>query len=282
MARITRVKKAQQRFHTKPVLDAKGNPVKIALTNRDGSPKMTSSKGGKRTPRPVFITKTVADKTRPKPNLRCDFPGCTIDGGEILPGTSYMWIKPKSGPYGGHQKNRHDAHPAWQVWDYSNSLSAQVARIEHTATGAVAVAEDDTDVKSALDEAAEAIRELAEQKRESASNIVDGFGHDTYQSDDLNSQADELDSWADDVEGADVEPLDAFDCPAACAEGRQDCPSCDGTGKEHGAEDGDDCLECDGACDVECGDCDGTGYDLEAARDAWSEAVAEALGNCPA
>ena len=67
MARVTHVKKAQQRYETKPVLDADGNPVKIALTKADGSPKMTSAKGGKRTPRPVFITKTAPDKSKPKP-----------------------------------------------------------------------------------------------------------------------------------------------------------------------------------------------------------------------
>lgn len=284
MARITRVAKAQQRYETKPVLDADGKPVRIPLTNRDGSPKMTSAKGGRRTPRPITIAKTEADKTRPKPNLRCDFPGCDVDGGEILPGTAYMWIKPKSGPYGGHQRNRHQTHPAWQVWDYSDSLSANVARIEHDATEAVNDAETADDVTAALDDAAEGIRELAERKREGASNIEEGFGHPTSQSEDLESQADELESWADEVGGTDLEDLETFDCQAACTEGRRDCDNCGGTGRyaEADREDGGaECDECSGAGDVECEDCDGTGHDLEAARESWSEAVSDALGNCP-
>lgn len=267
MARVTFVKKAQQRYETRPVLDDKGQPIKIALTKGDGSPKMTSSKGGKRTPRPVFITKTEPDKTRPKPNYQCG--KCQA---EILPGQPYKWIKPKSGPYGGRLMVRCGTCPTWQVWDYSNSLSAQVARIEHDATSALDDATSAEDVTAALNDAASSIRDLAEQKRESASNMEEGFGHATYQSEDLEQQGDNLEGWADEVEAQDVEDLDVFDC-AACTDGQAECPACDGTGE--------DCADCDGTGEEECSECDGTGNDLEAARESWSEAVSEALGNCP-
>lgn len=270
MARTTYVKKAQQRYETKPVLDAEGNPIKIALTKPDGTPKTTSAKRGSR---PIFITKTERDLTRPKPNYACG--KC---GTEILPGMPYKWIKPKSGPYGGRMMVRCDSCPGWNVWDYSSSLSAQVARIEHDATQEVDGVESEDDVKSALESAAQEIRDLAEQKRESASNIEDGFGHATYQSEELESQADELDTWADEVEEVEVQALDEFDCPAACSEGRQECPDCGGTGTD---DEDAPCDTCDGDLDVECEDCDGTGYDLEAARESWSEVVSEALGNCP-
>ena len=92
---------------------------------KDGTQKTT------KTGRAVFMTVTVVDKTKPKPNLKCDFRGCDIDGGEILPGTPYMHISPKSGPYGGRQLNRHQAHPAWNVWEYSSSMSARLAQIAH-------------------------------------------------------------------------------------------------------------------------------------------------------
>jgi hypothetical protein len=266
MARVTRVAKAQQRYETKPVLGEDGKPLKIALTKGDG------------TPRPVFITKTERDLTRPKPNLRCDFPGC--EDPEIRPGQAYMWIKPKSGPYGGSQRNRHQTHRAWHVWEYSNSLSAQVARIEHDAD--VDSAESEDDVTSVLNDAAEAIRDLASQKREGAENIESGFGHATYQSEELEQQADDLESWADDVEATEVEDLSSFDCQAACSDGQADCPECDGTGTAQ-EDDGlnDKCDDCDGSGQVECEDCDGTGYDLEAARESWAEAVQEALSACP-
>lgn len=269
MARVTYVKKAQQRYETRPVLDEHGQPVKIALTKKDGTPKTTSAKKGSR---PIFITKTVADKTRPKPNHVCG--KCRT---EIQPGQPYKWIKPKSGPYGGRLMVRCDSCPTWQVWDYSSSLSAQVARIEHDAANAVDNAESTDDVTAALTDAADAIRDLAEQKREGASNIESGFGHATYQSEELEQTADDLDAWADDVEGADLDDLETFDCQAACTDGRQDCPECDGSGTVEGKP----CEGCDGDLDVECEDCDGTGYDLEAARESWSEAVQDALGNCP-
>lgn len=276
MARVTHVKKAQQRYETKPVLDENGQPVKIALTQKDGSPKMTSAKRG-RTPRPITITKTERDLTKPLPPLWCDFPRCTITDQEIRPGQAYKWIKPKSGPYGGHQRNRHAEHPSWQVWEYSHSLSANVARIEHDATSAVDLAEDESGVEDALNEAAEAIRELAEQKREGASNIEDGFGHATYQSEELERQADDLDGWADEVEGTDVEALDQFNCSNGCTDGQATCDTCNGEGNVEG----DPCDECDECGEKGCDWCDGTGYDLEDARNCWAMAVADALGNCP-
>lgn len=272
MARITRVKKAQQRYATKPVLDENGQQVRTPVM-RNGV-QIVTKRG------PKFLRVVEKDLTKPLPNLRCDYPGCSIDGGEILPGTAYMWIKPKSGPYGGHQKNRHSAHPAWQVWDYSSSLSAQIARIEHDATEAVSAADSEDDVTSALESAAEAIRELAEQKREGAENIESGFGHATYQSEELAQQADDLESWADDVEGTDVEALGDFQC-GSCTDGQAECDACAGTGKTDEDGNAEDCAECDGTGEQECQFCDGSGEDLEAARESWSGAVSDALGNCP-
>lgn len=279
MARVTYVKKAQQRYETKPVLDAQGNPVKIALARKDGTPKTTSAKRGSR---PIFITKTEADKTRPKPLHTCGKCGKVIEVGQ-----PYKWIKPKSGPYGGRLMVRCGDCPTWQVWDYSSSLNAQVARIEHDANSAVDAAEDEGDVEAALNDAADAIRDLAEQKRDAAQNMEDGFGHATYQSEELAQQAEDLDSWADDVEGTDVDALETFDCQAACSEGRIECPECQGSGtveRQVGEDEDYQDVECDacwGDLDVECEDCDGTGTDLEAARESWSEAVSDALGNCP-
>lgn len=286
MARVTHVKRAQRRYATKPVLDAQGQPIKIALTGKDGTPKTTSAKRGSR---PIFITKTVRDTTRPLPNYTCD--KC---GAEIEPGQPYKWIKPKSGPYGGHMRTRCGSCPTWQVWDYSYSLSAQIARIEHDATEAVYTAESTDDVESILNDAAEQIRELAEQKREGASNIEEGFGHATYQSEELEQQAEDLDSWADDVEGTDVpEPeMTEDECPACDGTGEvsDTCSNCDGDGEVHD----ETCETCNGDGEVfeTCDECGGTGTqegdpenlsddDLENAREAWSEAVSEALANCP-
>jgi hypothetical protein len=250
------VKAAQQRYETKPVLDDQGQPVRIPLTNKDGSPKMTRAKGS-RAARPVFITKTVADKTRPKPLLRCDFPACEHPDRAIQIGQSYKWIKPKSGPYGGRQMNRHAEHPSWQVWDYSSSLSARTQQISHNAWADFP--ESATEVDEMTDWAAsvaEEIRGLAEEKRESASNIEDGFGHETYQSDELNSTADELDGWADEVE--------AIDFPEVPEPESDDCDECGGSGQvenpdwdaDDAEEEGDDYAEPE---EIACAECDGSG-----------------------
>lgn len=276
MARVTHVKKAQARYHTKPVLDDDGKPVKIALTRKDGSPKMTRAKGN-RPARPVFITKTVADKTRPKPNYTCG--KCGV---EIKPGDPYKWIKPKSGPYGGRLMVRCAKCPTWQVWDYSSSLSANIARIEHDASEAIMSAGTVEDAEAARDDAAQAIRDLAEQKREAASNIEGGFGHATSQSEELEQMADDLESWADDVEGVDLDDLSEFPCDN-CTDGQTECSACAGTGKEDESDDenAEDCADCDGNGEVECDFCDGEGHDLEAARESWDQALADELGNCP-
>lgn len=201
MARVTFVKKAQQRYETKPVLNEDGTQKRTPVMKRDGTQK-TSKRG------PVFLRVTEADKSRPKAPLSCDFSGCQIHGGKILPGDAYKHITPKSGPYGGWQKNRHTEHPSWQVWEYSSSLSARIAQIQNDVDFGLVDSPDE--VREVLGNMAEEIRSLAEEKREGASNIEDGFGHSTYQSEELEQTADDLDSWADDVEGAEVPELEDF------------------------------------------------------------------------
>lgn len=295
MARITRVKAAQRRYATVPVLDENGKPKRVPVISRRTGEQVVTKRG------PKWMTVTTQDKTQPLPNLRCDFPGCDITGGEILPGQGYMWIKPKSGPYGGRQRNRHAQHPAWQVWDYSNSLSAQVARIEHDATDAVDGVETEDDVQSLLDDAADQITELAEAKRESAQNIEDGFGHPTSQSEELESQADELEGWAEDVRGTDIPTQDDFggeaDCEDCDGTGQVECVYCGGTGKadetveaDEDTDPDDECSQCGGEGEVTCETCQGSGQvesedltdeQLDEWRDAVRDAVSDALGACP-
>lgn len=90
MPKITYVKKAQQRYATVPVLDENGEQKKVPVTVKNGEQKVT--KHG----RPVFRSVTVADYNKPLPNHTCG--KC---GNEIKVGDPYMWIAPKSGPYGG-------------------------------------------------------------------------------------------------------------------------------------------------------------------------------------
>lgn len=66
------------------------------------------------------------------------------------------------------------------------------------------------DAKSALEECADAIEEVVQMYRDSAEAIEDGFGHETYQSEEMNSNADELESFASDVRDS-VDDVDEFD-----------------------------------------------------------------------
>lgn len=61
---------------------------------------------------------------------------------------------------------------------------------------------DIEDLRSAMEGAAEQVREAAEAYRESASNIEEGFQHTTSQSDEQNEKADNLESKADEIEQA--------------------------------------------------------------------------------
>jgi hypothetical protein len=56
------------------------------------------------------------------------------------------------------------------------------------------------DPSELVSEIVEAIRELASEKEEAASNMEDGFGHETEQSNELRETADALEGWADELE----------------------------------------------------------------------------------
>jgi RecJ-like exonuclease len=101
-------------------------------------------------------------------------------------------------------------------------------------------------VQSALQSAADEIRSLAEEKREGAQNIEEGFGHETEKSQELNDIADQLDSWADEVENADVPDLSDPE--------EVDCEECDGTGEVESVV-----AEGDTSFDTNCSECNGTG-----------------------
>jgi hypothetical protein len=280
MPRITHVAKAQQRYETKPVIDPATGVQKVTpVLRKDGSPKMTRSKPN-RPGRPIVLRVTEADKSQPLPLLSCGFCHKPI---EI--GTPYKHMSPKSGPYGGRQLNRHEACPTWNVWDYSNSMSARIAQMEHDFQEALGAAQDSDDVTSALQEMAEAVRELAAEKEEAGQNIEDGFQHETEQSTELKDIAEQLESWADDIENADV--------PDFPEPEEEDCDECGGTGHVDDVDspeysDTQNVLPSE-IPQVDCDNCDGTGQvtpdePTEDQIDAWREEVEDAVsitGECP-
>jgi hypothetical protein len=98
--------------------------------------------------------------------------------------------------------------------------------------------ETQDDVESVLSNTAEEIRAIAEEKRESASNIEDGFGHPTSTSEELSEIADNLDSWANDIEDGlnqcpdypDAEKTECEECIDGDLEDGSQCNQCEGTG----------------------------------------------------
>lgn len=214
MPRVNHVKRAQQRYATKPVIDPATGEQKVTpvINRRTGEQKVT--KHG----RPVVLRVTERDLERPLPMPRCDYAGCKHDDREIAVGSPYKWIEPS----GQSMRFRHADCPTWNVWEYSSSLSARIAQIQNETADDVESAEDG---QAWAEARAEEIRDLAEEKRESANNIVDGFGHETEQSYELESQADELDGWADEVET--VSLPDPPECDSCEGEG------CDACEEEH-------------------------------------------------
>lgn len=262
MPRVTHVKRAQQRYGTRPVIDpATGEQKRTPMINKRTGEQKVSKSG-----RPVFLRITERDLTKPKPLLKCDH--CHKD---IEIGTPYKWIKPKSGPYGGRQLNRHAACPSWNVWDYSSSLDARIAQIQDAFQTDMNGVESPDDVRDALSAAADSIRELAEEKREAASNIEDGFGHETYQSEELNQLGDDLEAWADDIENTEVPDQEDHQCDECDGTGEVQCEVCDGTGDD----DGEVCTECTGG-QTECDNCGGDADWID--KEAWREAVEAEVG----
>jgi hypothetical protein len=135
-----------------------------------------------------------------KPNHVCEI----HPGEEIKPGDPYKHISVKTGPYSSTTRYRCEAAPDWHWWDYSSSLGALIAQIQYEGEQDVAGTDGETtdDWQAVAEQIAERIDELAEEKRESASNIRDGFGHDMPQSEELDEAADNLEGWATEIRDA--------------------------------------------------------------------------------
>ena len=158
----------------------------------------------------------------------------------ITPGTPYKWAS--VGFRSGQKRIRCGQCPDWRSWELSDSVDAQLERIAHEFSEAVGSATGEEDVRSALTEAAEAVRELADQKREGADNIESGFGHPTSQSEELTETAESLDTWADDIDNADVPEMPEPE-PVTCEECNGKGGDCDKCEDGEVEPDSDDVIE---------------------------------------
>lgn len=194
---------------------------------------------------------------------------------DIPIGTGYKAVYPKLGA----PKKRHLDCPSWRPSELTTSDKLAViygAQEEFEDLRAAGFGEPE-DMASAMEAAAEQIREAAEGYRESASNIEDGFGHSTYQSDELNEKADSLETWADDIESNadDVRSMDEED--AECEE----CGETEESGPHHEYRAGDD-PDSDECVEDECGKSEVDHHDYE--EPSWeddAEQFVSVMDDCP-
>ena len=208
MPKIQYVDHARVRYARVPVLDEATGQQAQVVTGR-----VT-----RRTGRQVSRRVTTADHDKPLAPETCerchepiiprghpDYPGHE--------GDAYRWVAVRVSPYYSQRRVRHARCGSWQPWDLSSALWAQLARISHDFHDSIWSAESEDDIRSALDQAAQEVRDIADAKHEAAGNIEEGFGHETEQSAGLGQAADDLETWAGDIESADIPELEAEEDP---------------------------------------------------------------------
>lgn len=136
---------------------------------------------------------------------------CAGCGTEILPGQSYKWFANRIGRMSMRKDFCANCRIRPSMMTTSPHLSALYAAQE-AAEDALGTGDDLglADISQIVRDYAEAVREVGAGYRESAEAIVDGFGHETYQSEEIAEKADECESAADTIESAadDIEDLD--------------------------------------------------------------------------
>jgi hypothetical protein len=199
MARITHVKKAQQRFKTVPVIDPETGEQKVTpVLRKDGTPKTT------KTGRAIVRRVTTEDKSQPLPNRRCG--KC---GTEIKVGDPYKWVA-LGGAYGGHKKYACSSCQFRQSDLTSSDKLSQLYVIQENLEDLLNGEWSQGDLAGALEEASGDANGVAEEYTESADNIEEGFGHETYQSGEIREKAEACEEWASALEDAasEIENMD--------------------------------------------------------------------------
>ena len=123
---------------------------------------------------------------------------CVMCGKPIEKGSTYQWIR----PFRGAKQSKHVSCRTWKGSELtSNPNLSEVYRIQENLQEESKLADIST-LASLLEDAAGEAEAAADMFRESASNIEEGFGHETQQSAEMNEQADEVEGWATELAGA--------------------------------------------------------------------------------
>ena len=156
---------------------------------------------------------------------------CLRCGKEITAGDSYYWVELKTGPRSSLRKTFCDTHrPRPSDTTTSDKLSTLYS-VQEALEDEVAGATTKEDVAAALRTAAESAREVAEEYRDSRSNMPESL-QDGATGQEMEEKADSIDSWADSLESAADE--------AESVEADEPEEKEDGDSEEDSEEDADD------------------------------------------
>jgi hypothetical protein len=215
MPKIVRVKKAQQRYKMVPVIEeSTGMQKRTPVLGKDGKQK-TDKRGN-----PTFRKVTKEDKSQP-----LDPEKCGKCGKEIAVGDPYKHTTVKR-TYGGVRMVRCVDCPDWRQWELTTSKMAPIMQAQDQTS--FDDCEDYQSIVDTLEEFANTVRDVAAEYEESADNIEDGFGHETYQSAELREKYEALEAWADELEQLDEqEPEKCEDHVDSETDDDDDDPECE-------------------------------------------------------
>lgn len=128
---------------------------------------------------------------------------CTRCGQPIEYGQPYKWFKMKQAR-GGIKKSY---HPDCEIKMADRSTSRLVPIWEAQQAFDTGSCDTVDELRAALEELAQVVRDVEQEYRESVENMEAGFGHRTYQADELEERAEALEGWADELE--EWEPSDS-------------------------------------------------------------------------
>lgn len=218
----------------------------------------------------MSLAKITAVTKSMKPNT-CE--KCKTD---LPKGSAYRWYS-----VGFRSKHKHircmESACTPRDSERESSLLSEVYAARENAEDQIANASDSDELKTIVEEYAEAVREVASQYEEAMTSdsgtVFNTTAEERYEA--LDSAADDIDSAGGDIDDARME------CTVCEGEGEVPCDDCNGTGKPTEADDAPDCPTCSGTGKVECDeeDCeDGQIPDIDAMRDTATEAIETDLG----
>ena len=212
---------------------------------------------------------------------KCGRCGVTIaakDRAAGVLGDPYRWAKPRAGKFArGAKLVRCMATTCnFRPSEMTSSKMGTIydAQEEFGLTGEASVG----DIRSALEEFAGVVNEVAQEYRDSASNIEEGFGHTTSQSEELESKADDLEGWAEEVGNVALEELESeYDGLEYCRDVAIQAITCAMCREEFTPEKWEGLKECPGD---DCGADSGEDR-LDSLREEAQELADEQVQACP-